>query len=452
MSVTWPAIPPGSGVERALGPSAGHVAVLADVGAHDGLAVVVVAVETAEAEGGVEVPRFLAAAEDAVDGYGGAAHVPERAAHLGAGEVVEHAAEDHVLAALLGVHAPGPVAEVQLVAAEAAGQELVPLLPAQRPGPRRQVRAHRAQPPPRVPTAPGHHAAPGDALAGCIGGGGFVLFLHLADRRRGRGRGGVRGRGRRRDLRLGRAVVGRVQVQVVVERPRGPRGGVAGVAGAVCERGNGGGRNVATAVARRGRGLEPLDGGGVVCRGGGAEGDVGPDVELEAEVVGGLEEHAGAEKARAADGELVQRGPGRGRPVGGRRREQLRGERPRQARREAGGAEQRGEARGRARRPRPVPRVALEPPQDLEQHVVRQRRQRRRRLGPGPRARRPLGRARAPALLRLVPAHGMGGWRPAARSRWKFRGDGRRPECLMPLYYPFFFPSPFFRWGLMLFG
>ncbi|PUZ66351.1 hypothetical protein GQ55_3G300400 [Panicum hallii var. hallii] len=316
MSVTWPAIPPGSGVERALGPSAGHVAVLADVGAHDGLAVVVVAVETAEAEGGVEVPRFVAAAEGAVDGDGGAAHVPERAAHLGAGEVVEHAAEDHVLAALLGVHAPGPVAEVQLVAAEAAGQELVPLLPAQRPGPRRQVRAHRAQPPPRVPTAPGHHAAPGDALAGCIGGGGFVLFLHLADRRRGRGRGGVRGRGRRRDLRLGRAVVGRVQVQVVVERPRGPRGGVAGVAGAVCERGNGGGRNVATAVARRGRGLEPLDGGGVVCRGGGAEGDVGPDVELEAEVVGGLEEHAGAEKARAADGELVQRGPGRGR--GGR--------------------------------------------------------------------------------------------------------------------------------------
>jgi len=137
---------PGSGVERALGPGTGHVAVLADVGAHDGLAVVVVAVEAAEAEGGVEVPRLLAAAEGAVDGDGGSARVPERAAHLGAGEVEEHAAEDHVLAALLGVHAPGPVAEVELVAAKAAGQELVPLLPAQRPGPRRQVRAHRAQP------------------------------------------------------------------------------------------------------------------------------------------------------------------------------------------------------------------------------------------------------------------------------------------------------------------
>ncbi|EAY97745.1 hypothetical protein OsI_19662 [Oryza sativa Indica Group] len=46
-----------SGVEGALGPGAGDVAVLADVGADDGLAVVVVAVEAAEAEGGVEVNR-----------------------------------------------------------------------------------------------------------------------------------------------------------------------------------------------------------------------------------------------------------------------------------------------------------------------------------------------------------------------------------------------------------
>lgn len=154
---------PRSGVERALGPGARDVAVLADVGAHDGLAVVVVAVETAEAEGRVEVPGLLAAAEGALDGDGGAARVPERAPHLGAGEVVEHAAEDHVLASLLGVHAAGPVAEVEPVAAEAAGEELVPLLTAQRPGPRRQVRAHGAQPPPRMPSAPGHHAAPGDA-------------------------------------------------------------------------------------------------------------------------------------------------------------------------------------------------------------------------------------------------------------------------------------------------
>ena len=31
-------------------------------------------------------------------------------------------------------------------------------------------------------TAPSHHAAPGDTLAGCIGGGGG-RFLHLTDRR-----------------------------------------------------------------------------------------------------------------------------------------------------------------------------------------------------------------------------------------------------------------------------
>lgn len=103
---------PRSGVEWAVGPGARDVAVLADVGAHHRLAVVVVAVETAEAESRVEVPGLFAAAEGAFDGDGGAARVPERAPDLRPGEVVEHAAEDHVLASLLLVHAPGPVAEV----------------------------------------------------------------------------------------------------------------------------------------------------------------------------------------------------------------------------------------------------------------------------------------------------------------------------------------------------
>jgi hypothetical protein len=45
------------------------------------------------------------------------------------------------------------------------------------------------------------------------------------------------------------------------------------------------------------------------CRRGAQTGDVRPDVELQAKVVGGLEEHAGAEEPRAADGELLQHGP-----------------------------------------------------------------------------------------------------------------------------------------------
>ncbi|KAG8046658.1 hypothetical protein GUJ93_ZPchr0008g13514 [Zizania palustris] len=124
-----------SGVEGSLGPSIGHVVVLADVGVDDEVIVVVVAVEVAEAGGKVEVSGLVAAAEGAVDGDGGAAGVLERALHLGPSEVVEHAAEDHALAALLRVHAPRPVAYVQLehVAMEAASEEHVPLLAAQRP-------------------------------------------------------------------------------------------------------------------------------------------------------------------------------------------------------------------------------------------------------------------------------------------------------------------------------
>jgi hypothetical protein len=61
------------------------------------------------------------------------------------------------------------------------------------------VRAHRAKPPSRVPPAPGHHAVSGHAAGGGIGGWRGV-----------RERGRVRGSGDRRDLQLGRAVVGRV--------------------------------------------------------------------------------------------------------------------------------------------------------------------------------------------------------------------------------------------------
>ena len=106
----------------------------------------------------------------------------------------------------------------------------------------------------------------------------------------------------------------------------------------------------------------------------------------------------------------MERGPGRGRPVRGRRGEELGGERPRQARREAGGPEQRGEARGRAGGPRPVPRVRLQPAQDLQQHVVRQSGQRRRHLGERRLGARAPAPAPDPALLRLLSVHG---WRSA---------------------------------------
>ena len=111
-----------------------------------------------------------------------------------------------------------------------------------------------------------------------------------------------------------------------------------------------------------------------------AENFVGAEFAFEAEI-GVLEENAGVEQARAADGQLVERGPASGRRGGAGGA----GNEIRNNGRDGGGAlmapadgtDQGRELGGHAGEPGPVARVFLEPEEDAEHHVVGEFRERR---------------------------------------------------------------------------
>lgn len=229
--------------------------VVTNVSPNDRLAVVVEAKAAPQAKGGVEIPGEVA-------GTKGAGQIKLRLVTIVNGspnpsalEVLENPSEEAVLALLLLVDAAGPVAHVQAVVAELPRQELAPLLAAQAPAPRRQVRPPRAGHLPPLARAHGNHA--------------------LANRFRESRRIGLGG------------VVERVVVEVIEE---GPAGGV----GIVRLRRCGRWRRV------------------------GGRGSVGAEVAFQAEI-GGVEEEAGVAEAGAADGELVEgeRGVCGGEEVGG---------------------------------------------------------------------------------------------------------------------------------------
>lgn len=107
-----------SSVHRNIGPSTRDMSILANIGSHHRLSVVVEAKDAAEAEGGVEIPGEFAGAEGAGQIQLPLVAVVNGSPNPSAFEVLENASEEAVLPLLLLVHATRPVAHVQDIVAE----------------------------------------------------------------------------------------------------------------------------------------------------------------------------------------------------------------------------------------------------------------------------------------------------------------------------------------------
>lgn len=122
-----------SSVQRPIRPRTRDMAILAHVSANHGLAIVVIPKNLAQTESRVQIPRLIARAKRATEGDLAPIAVADGPPDTGPLEALEDPPEKHVVALLLGVDAPGPVADVEAVAPESAREKLVPLLPAQVP-------------------------------------------------------------------------------------------------------------------------------------------------------------------------------------------------------------------------------------------------------------------------------------------------------------------------------
>lgn len=250
--------------------------VLAYISPNHRLPIIVVPKTSPQAEGRMQVPGLLARAEGTVEVDLAPVPIIDSPPDPGALEVLEDPTKEHVVPLLLDVDAPGPITDVEAVPAEPAREELVPLLPAQVPDPRRQMGPHGPAnfPPFERGRAPCANCRP-------IGG-----ILDLGPLLRGL-----------------RSAVDGIKVQVIEQRPgtNGPR----------LRREAQGIRIHIVNFSARG------------CTAGGRGGPrrpgevlIGAKLPLETEI-GVLEKDAGVEEARAADSELEEGGPcGRGRRRG----------------------------------------------------------------------------------------------------------------------------------------
>jgi len=107
-----------SSVHGNIGPSTRDMAILANIGSHHRLSVVVEAECAAEAEGGVEIPGEFAGAEGAGQIQLPLVAVVNGSPNPSAFEVLENASEEAVVPLLLPVHATRQVAHVQDIVAE----------------------------------------------------------------------------------------------------------------------------------------------------------------------------------------------------------------------------------------------------------------------------------------------------------------------------------------------
>lgn len=123
--------------------------IFADISPDNGLPIVMVAEIPPQTKRGMQVPHLLGGAKGAIKINLALVPITDGPPHPRLLEVLENPPKQHVVTLLLDVNAAGPIADVQAIPLEPAGQQLIPLLTAQIPNPRRQMRPKwPANPPP----------------------------------------------------------------------------------------------------------------------------------------------------------------------------------------------------------------------------------------------------------------------------------------------------------------
>lgn len=104
--------------------------ILADISPDHRLPIIMKPKDPPQAKCRVEIPGVIARTEGTVQLNLPPIRVGDRPPHPRPLEIFEHPSEEHVPPLLLDVDTAGPLADIEAVASEPAGQELVPLFPA----------------------------------------------------------------------------------------------------------------------------------------------------------------------------------------------------------------------------------------------------------------------------------------------------------------------------------
>lgn len=318
-------------VQWQIRPSSRDMAILTDISSNNWLSIIMVPKNPPQTEGRMQIPSLLTGTKRTIQINFVPVTILYRSPNMRRLEVLENASEKHVVPLLFNMNASRPITNVQTIASESATEKLVPLLPAQIPNTRCQMRPHGPVdlPPLGSREFPVRHKN---------------TLLHF--------RGPDLGIG---DIGRLRIVIHSIEIQIIVERP-----------GAIRRRRSREIRiDLELSVRVRARVRFR------VLRGGQFEIIfIGPKLALEAEI-GILEENTGMEEARAADGELVKRGP----PAGGNR---VADDKIGEEGRDGGGAlglpadisDGGGEFGGNAGQSRPVAGIVFELEENVEKNVL----------------------------------------------------------------------------------